>query len=265
VAASLKQQVKNYSYTLRSSSWSALIANGMNIASGVYQWVFLALLGLKPEITYASSYLVSFFIVCFMYSKVHDLFMPLSSSLSSRWTAHDYRTASYLAVSVETLRQGAHLNFDAVAREKFIHGVLSSIHAEIERWVAESVGLYVNVSLLVEDPRDTSRLAVISRARPDRANASYPKHTLYAWRECWKKKKVFYAPDFSDPGKPYKSILLIPVKMESPNGNISVVGVISIDSSKKHHFGGLEDEIERKLLPELSLLKLALGQEAKDA
>jgi hypothetical protein len=259
VAASLKQQLKNYVSTFRSSTPQAVIANGLNIASKAYQWIFAGLLGLKPELTQAGSYTVSFFFASVAYSALHGFIMPLTSTLATRWAAHENRTASYLANSIEQIRHSiGSVTFDAIHRERFIYGILTTINAHVERWIVESAGMYVNVSLLVEDRQDSSRLAVIARARPDRPNISYPKTGLFAWGSCWKTKKIFYVADFADASKPYKCILLVPVKIQAGNGSTSVIGIISIDSSKAHHFDGLEFEIESKLLPELSLLKLAI-------
>jgi hypothetical protein len=259
VAESLKRQVRNYYYTFRSSSWQAVVANGLNIVSQLYQWVFAGLLGMKPEIALGSS-MVLFFLASVIYSAAHGLFMPLNSTLSSRWSEHEAKTANYLAYSIEQIRNASSpVSLAAVDHQKFLHGILSAIRNEVETWVVESAGLYINVSLLVEDPKDSSRLMVIARALPDRLNVSYAKENLFAWRFCWRLKRVHYVRDFSDPSKPYKSILLVPIKIEADNGNTQVVGVISIDSSKKSHFEGFEDEIERKLLTELSLLKLVLG------
>lgn len=260
MAASLKQQFKNYISTFRSSTPAAIVANGFNITSKAYQWVFAGLLGLKPELTQTGSYTVSFFFASVVYSALHGFIMPLTSTLSTRWSAHENKTASYLANSIEQIRHslGESIPFDALHRERFIHGILTTINAHVERWIVESAGMYINVSLLIEDPADSSRLSVIARAHPDRPNVSYPKGSLFAWGKCWKPKTVYYVAEFSDKSKPYKSILLVPLKIQAANGNKSVVGVISIDSSKAHHFDGLEHEIESKLLPELSLLKLAI-------
>jgi hypothetical protein len=222
--------------------------------------VFAGLLGLKPDITHLDSYTVWFFFASVIYSAFHGFAMPLTSTLSTRWSAHETKTASYLANSIEQIRHslGQPVAFDPLYRERFIYGILTTINAHVERWIVESAGMYINVSLLVEDPEDSSRLAVIARAHPDRPNVSYPKGALFAWRECWKPKRVHYVAEFSDATKPYKCILLVPLKIQAANGNTSVVGIISIDSSKAHHFDGLENEIEGKLLPELSLLKLAI-------
>jgi hypothetical protein len=260
VAASLKQQFKNYISTFRSSTPTAIVANGFNIGSRAYQWVFAALLGLKPDVAQSGSYAVCFFFASVFYSTLHGFIMPLTSTLSTRWSAHENQTASYLANSIEQIRHslGQSIPFDALHRERFIHGILTTINSHVERWIVESAGMYINVSLLIEDPEDPSRLAVIARAHPNRQNVSYPKTSLFAWGKCWKPKTVYYAAEFSDNSKPYKCILLVPLKIQAANGNKSVVGVISIDSSKTHHFDGLEFEIESKLLPELSLLKLAI-------
>jgi hypothetical protein len=257
--ARLRHQVKNYFYSFRASSTSAIIANGLNIVAKLYQWTFAVLLGLKFEFAGITSYLVSFFLASVGYSAVHGVVMPITSPLSNRFSAHEKRTAKYLAFSIDKLRDSASIKLSVADQNTYLTGILTAIRNEIEVGVVESAGIYINVSLLIEDPSDATRLLVIARALLDRPNRSYPKNDLFAWSECWKTKKVHYVPKFSDPEKPYKSILLIPVKIEAANGNTQVVGVISIDSSKVHHFDGMDDEIENKLLPELSLLKLVLN------
>jgi signal transduction protein with GAF and PtsI domain len=58
------------------------------------------------------------------------------------------------------------------------------------------------------------------------------------------------AKDFPDTGpKPYASIMAIPI-----HGAGRVLGVVSIDSSRRHHFDLEWSELERYLLPYVCLL-----------
>lgn len=68
-----------------------------------------------------------------------------------------------------------------------------------------------------------------------------------------------YVPRFEMEGKDYRCILALPLVIETATGDDVSIGVVSIDSGQANDFDGLIDRIEIRLLPYLSLLKLALS------
>jgi hypothetical protein len=59
--------------------------------------------------------------------------------------------------------------------------------------------------------------------------------------------------EYGEVEKPYRSILALPVR-----GPTSVVAVVSIDSSKAHHFALENQDLDRYLQPYIGLLEWSL-------
>jgi len=113
------------------------------------------------------------------------------------------------------------------------------------------------VTLMVEDEVNCENLRVLNRANTDRPNPSYPKATLQVWTAMVEMRFV-YVPEFESAGKDYRCIFALPIIIEERVGRTSI-GVVSIDSGRPHDFDGLEEKLELKLLPYISLLKLLLS------
>jgi len=177
-----------------------------------------------------------------------------------KWIEEDVRRARSISVAVSRIASGiAADQLREVELHQVSHGLLVAIRSEIETLVLDTEGIYVDVNLLVPDPSSDARLLVLNRANPDRhLNVSYKKEGMLVW-ETMQTGRYAYDPDFkSDDEKPYRSILAFPLIFENKDRTIKALGGISIDSSKAHHFDGLEKRLETKLLPYLTLLKLVL-------
>ena len=136
--------------------------------------------------------------------------------------------------------------------------LLTAMRQEIEQFIADTEGIYINVSLLAQDDARPDFLRVLNRANDDRPLSVYPKGDLSVWH-AMKECRVIYVPRYTDPTKEYSSILALPILLEDELGNQESIGVVSIDSGRPQEFDDQVDELRLRMLPYLSLLKLALS------
>lgn len=134
--------------------------------------------------------------------------------------------------------------------------ILNAIVGEIESLVADSDGVYVEASLIVQHRSQEDRLQCIQRAKGHRdVPKDYRKAGMLAWRAMEELLRV-HEPDFE--GTKYRSILCFPLYVR-PNGqdldNVTVLGAVSIDHGIAFEFDGLEDQIEERISPYLRLLE----------
>lgn len=112
-------------------------------------------------------------------------------------------------------------------------------------------------NLLVEDGVD---MRVVARDRQHRVTSlRHPKKDSIAWKAVSTGEIQFTGDVYHDypttlPGKPYRSILAIPVVLDG-----KVLGTVSIDSSREHHFDGAVDRMAQHLLPFVTLLSWTLS------
>lgn len=137
-------------------------------------------------------------------------------------------------------------------------GLMVAIRLEVEAITLDTDGTYINASLLIEDVAQADHLVVLQRANPDRPNTSYRKEGLIVWSAMQDQERKYVA-NFAQDGKEYRSILALPLIIETESGTRESIAVVSIDSGRPNEFDGLESRIELRLLPYISLLKLLLS------
>jgi hypothetical protein len=194
----------------------------------------------------------------FVVSMLFVVIVPLlPKRQSKKWLKEEVRRAQAVSAAVvQTSFALAKKNLLKTDQLTIFQRLLSAIKSEIEALTGDRESLFLNVSLLVEEPNDPQTLTVICRANQDRQNASYKKRDLFI-AESLDQGSLVYNPEISIPGKPYRSIIGIGLLSELPGG-LTPLGVLSIDSSEVHHFDGLENIIETRLLTYVSLLKLVI-------
>ena len=117
---------------------------------------------------------------------------------------------------------------------------------------ADPSGTEIFANLLVEDGND---LVVVARNQDHRnPGARYPKDGMLAWGAILSGNSVCMgdikkcAPSQAST-KPYRSIMAIPVM-----GEDRILGAVSIDSTRPHHFDAEMNDLERYLAPYVCLL-----------
>jgi hypothetical protein len=185
--------------------------------------------------------------------------LPKGILAKKKWIEEDVRRSKSIAVAVSKIGSGlerGHLTETEL--HQIEQGILVAIRSEVEAQVLDTEGIYINATLLISDPANSDMLLVKNRAIPDRMlNLTYRKETMLVWNSM-QLRSPMYVPDFQgDDTKPYRSILAFPILHETP-GRLTALGAVSVDSSRSHHFDGLQKKLETKLLPYLTLLKLVL-------
>ena len=174
-----------------------------------------------------------------------------------KWVIEDLRRTKVLAVAVSEISSSIwnHRLTPEGKHELFVK-LLSAIKSEVEGITGDHQGIYFNVALLLLDDRDES-LNVVCRANHDRPLTSYRKTDLLV-SDVLSTGEALYVADCQFSDKPYRAIFAIPLVFGPEHSKMFVSGVVSIDSSERNHFDGLEDEIETKTLPYISMLKLVI-------
>jgi hypothetical protein len=192
-----------------------------------------------------------------VYATVYNLWLKQRLK-RSKWETEERRRARSLSVSISRVAACARAGkFTPVDLDQVEHGLLAAIKSEVEAVVVDTEGIYLNVTLLIEDPTDATRLYGLNRAELDRdLHKSYPKDVMIAWR-AMETGTFAYEPRF-ETREPYRSILAIPIVLSDAGSTATSLGALSIDSEREHHFDDREQRIERKLLPYVTLLKLVL-------
>ena len=146
-----------------------------------------------------------------------------------------------------------HVNFQDITRR-----LLTAMRQEIEQFVADTDGIYINVSLMVPDRARADCLRVLNRANDNRPFSVYPKSDLGVW-VAMQKCRPEYIAEYDNPAKEYRSILALPIIVEDDFEAPTSIGVVSIDSGRAGEFDDQVDDVNLRMLPYLSLLKLSLG------
>jgi hypothetical protein len=187
------------------------------------------------------------------FSTVHPY---LPKPISQKWVKEDLRRTRALGVAVSEITSAMwNRAMKPDQLQALFAKLLSTVKSEIEDMTGDQQGMYLNVSLFLQDGDD--RLRAVCRANPDRGHSSYKRGELLI-SECLKSGQTFYEPDFKSADKPYKSIFAVPLLFKPENSRTCPAGILSIDSEESHAFDHLKDEIETKTLPYVSLLTLAI-------
>ena len=113
---------------------------------------------------------------------------------------------------------------------------------------ASGTEIFVNLLVIEGDG-----VVVVARNHEHRVPlARYPKKDMIAARAIEQGQVAFSGnveKEWGVTGKPYKSVLVLPVRSET-----AVLGAVSIDSSRGHHFDIEHRELERYLAPYVALL-----------
>jgi hypothetical protein len=164
-----------------------------------------------------------------------------------------------LYMLLQDLQRRDRLTRAEVAR--FQENALALIANYVRDHRADRKGTQIFVNLLVEDGDE---LVVVARDRPHRGRvARYPKPSMLAWRVMRTQDAASTGSVYADfpeteAGKPYRSILAIPVVLESEKRSL---GAVSIDSSRPYHFETDLKELVTGLYPYVALLVWTLAPE----
>jgi hypothetical protein len=177
-----------------------------------------------------------------------------------RWITEDVKRARSVGVAVSRLAAGIRSGaFSEVELHQVFLGLLTAIRSQVEALVADTEGIHIKVCLVVPDPQDETRLLVLSRSDGDRRYpVSYPREDLVAWSAIQSRRFSYSRSLPPREGKEYKCIIAYPILSDEGRGNIRPLGSVSIDSTRSHHFDGLEGKMETRLLPYIQLLQLSL-------
>jgi hypothetical protein len=194
------------------------------------------------------------FVAAMVWLKAYPLFPKPGSR---KWSREEAGRAAKVGVAVSKIT-GAVFKKNLLQTElhEICLGLLSAVKSEVEAMTGDKEGLYFNVSLLVEDPDDNLRVKVFARVDQNRQNNSYIKKELLI-EESFRTRKSINISECKIEGRPYRSIFGYPL-FSSLSTGMTFLGVVTIDSSEPHHFDGIMDAIDTKLLPYISLLKLAI-------
>ncbi len=135
--------------------------------------------------------------------------------------------------------------------------LLTAMRQEIEQFVADTESIYINVSLMVQDEIKPGYLRVLNRANDNRPLSVYPKGDLGVW-VAMQNFRAEYIAKYNNLAKEYRCILALPIIVEDEVGVQTSIGVVSIDSGRPGEFDGQVEDVNLRMLPYLSLLKLSL-------
>jgi transcriptional regulator with GAF, ATPase, and Fis domain len=135
---------------------------------------------------------------------------------------------------------------------RFQTDALQLIASYVRAHRGDGSGTEIFVNLLAESGND---IVVVARNHDHRQpTARYPKHQMVAW-ESMRLGEVGLVGDTrrelgpETRSKPYRSILILPIRDDR-----KILGAVSIDSSRPHHFDLEWSELERYLAPYVCLL-----------
>lgn len=228
-----------------------LIALGYQIAFGAYLPVSKYLAHTTPVQT---RYLILFAVSLLISNTIQ--YIPKTGSKKWEAVATARLKCTNIAVSklIAITREGW---MEPNQLTDIANGLLVAVRQEVESVVQDSEGIHISANLLTEDG---DRLTVRGRANPDRAYCSYPKEGMVSWEAMVHKRRVYRA-KFDQHGKDYHCLLILPLLTVDAENRETCIGVVTVDSDRTNDFDGVDVSIETRLLPYLSLLKLALTME----
>jgi hypothetical protein len=261
----VRRSLRESRFRVARASKTELLLDVLNATALVYQvWVAVNL-GLSriqtpPTAIHAAHAWV--FPVALLFSTLHRVWLK-EWFQNPKWAAAEAHRAEALGVAISRLAACSQADtFTGVDAGAIEQGLLGAMLSEVESIVVDTQSIYLNVTLLVEDRADPTRLFCLNRAKLTRdLHTTYPRVGMLAWR-AMEDQRLAYEPSFTPPvgapkPPPYKSILAIPILFRDGSVTTSL-GAISIDSAKEGEFDGLEAKIERRLLPYVTLTKLVL-------
>lgn len=194
------------------------------------------------------------FVIAIFWTKLYPV---LPKPGIRKWRQEEASRASHVYVAASRLTSAlAAKNLLQTDLQAVCQGILSAMKSEVEALMGDKEGLYFNVSLLLEEHDDGNRVYVFTRVDQNRQNSSYLKKDLLI-APSFSTGKCIYIPECHLTDRPYKCIFGYPLFSQLSSG-MTFLGAVTIDSSEPRHFDGLELSIETKLLPYISLLKLAI-------
>jgi hypothetical protein len=201
------------------------------------------------------------FLIALIYSTTHRLWLK-GRFQARKWSSEERRRVVSIGVAVSRIAACVSRNeFTERVLADVERGLLEAMQSEVEALVVDAHAIYLNATLLVEDPRDGDLLLCLNRGVASRPmHRTYFKPAMVAWRAMTERRLV-YEPEFVPPANaPYHCVLAIPIISTDMGPSL---GAVSIDSEQAHHFDGLESRIELKTLPYIELLKLVLAYRAR--
>ena len=196
------------------------------------------------------------FITAFLYGQI---FPYLPKRTTKKWQKAEISRLKSTNVAISQITACIRENRFGQADFVDISGrLLTAIQFEVEALVVDAEGIYINATLMMEDETRPENLRVLNRAKSDRANPSYPKQGLTVWSAMQDMCRK-YLPEYTAVGKDYHCILALPIIIEDRDGIATSIGVVSVDSGRSYDFDGIDEQIETRLLPYVSLLKLLLS------
>lgn len=176
-----------------------------------------------------------------------------SSPKNMQIVQHGYlrRKLSFYKI-IEDLQLAPRLALQPDAVKRFQQEALSLIAQYVRDHRHDHRALIVFANLLVEDGDE---MVVVARDQPHRPGPSrHPKSCSIVYKALHEGEPQCTGNVYGDypdtiPGKRYKSILAIPVKLDG-----QVLGVVSIDSSKHFHFDGDFTDLVNYINPYVGVL-----------
>lgn len=174
---------------------------------------------------------------------------------SEKWEKEEVRRNQVLGVCLSDLTSAVkNHTLKPEIKQQIMGSLLRAMMSEVEALTGDRDGIYLNVSLLIDN---NDELTVVCRANSNRSNASYKKSELLITKAITSGRRL-YVPDCNFADKEYKAILAVPLYVHAENCRKEILGCVSIDSSRPGFFDGKDEAIEIRLLPYLGLLKLAI-------
>lgn len=248
---------KDLYYRVEATSKRDFGLNLLNICARTYQVGFAVYV---PVSRYLQGDINTRWFYWFVVSLIYSFCYPLlPKSAPAKWAQEEIQRAKTIGVAATQIAAAiSDKEFTLLDMHRVTNRMLHAIRSEVQQMLLDAQESYFNVSLLIEDGDD---LVVFDRTNPDRPdNARYPKNRMVVGK-AMNSRSYAYEPDFKptpeEGTKPYRCILAFPLIIKL-DGTLEVIGGLSIDSWRAHHFDGLEENIETKLLPYLGLVKLAI-------
>lgn len=198
---------------------------------------------------YAAIYIILY--AAYGFSRAYQDLSPSHMRLLRR--NYDDRKLRHYSL-IQTMNRSDRLTPDEI--HTFQADCLALIAGYVRDHRADLSAKEIYANLLIEDGET---LVVVSRDREHRGGSvRSPKEGMLAWEAIRTHEPQVTGDVYSDypetqPGKPYSSILCVPVLCGK-----DVVGVVSIDSSRRYHFDTIFNDLVTSLMPYVALLAWTL-------
>lgn len=202
------------------------------------------------------------YLLCVFYIRRRDLSPANIQFQREGYVQRKGNLAAAILILDGKARSGAGLTEDEKQRVR--KHALDAIVSYVRVCLSDPNETKIFANLLQEDGADLVILQRDSACRRDGVGSHYPKHEMLAWQAIESGTTVGYgdirhAYPSTPHGKPYNSVLVIPLTQANAAGRTRVVGAVSIDSSEMFHFNTYENTLETSLLPYTQLLTATLS------